>query len=155
MENTSWVVIVGLVVLLSSFNVEAYNDSSINNGDHFKNGILFVERGLLFNINSRVVVPIIFKTTQIENSYLNLLNELENICAEVKLENKTELNEFLVDVETLKYGVELTFKRVVKFFNGIKVTRTRQKRGAINFIGDIGSVLFGLSTEEQLGEVKL
>ena len=34
------------------------------------------------------------------------------------------------------------------------MTRTRQKRGAINFIGDIGSVLFGLSTEEQLGEVK-
>ena len=63
-----------MVVLLGSFNVEANNNSSINNGEHFKNGILYVNTGLLYNINSRVVVPIVFKTSQIENGYLNLMN---------------------------------------------------------------------------------
>ena len=81
-----------IIMMLLSSSCGIGNESSATT--HFKNGIIFIDQGTLFNINTRVIVPVLFKSNPIENNYLNILNALEVIIEDLKAKNRTELTVF-------------------------------------------------------------
>ena len=147
-----------LLILLMGNTIEGATVKSNVTDDvvrHFESGVLFLKIGSLYNVNTRVIVPIEFRSKHIIDGFNQIVNSIEKVKLEVKVQNKTEHLDFISDLETLKNGVENTFKQVLEFFNGIRITRAsrRYTRGAVDIIGDLGNILFGLATEDQVNEV--
>ena len=137
-------------------NLPVAHVKGLKSGDLYK-GILFIKRGELSAQNSRVIVPVTLRYKVLISQYNRLLSSLSEILNFLKVGNFTQLNlGYEADVHRLQKLLHLNTVRVTEFFYSYRLSHNshRPKRGAIDFVGTIGSALFGLATDEQVRNVE-
>ena len=120
------------------------------------NGVLFLRQGTMNLISNRVIVPVTFRYNGLVDQFNRLLNSLGKIRVYLKEANITE-DSYRQEIELLQLNLHETASRVQKFFYGYQITHAvpvnRRRRGAVNFVADIGQVLFGFATDSQINNV--
>ena len=122
----------------------------VDNRD-LSNGVVYIEQNDLVLSNNYVIVPITFTFEHLINNVFKIREGIDNTLGFVPSNNSDPfLNMLVNDLNVLKEEVIGEISKIYDFFYSLRPVNTRQKRGAINFIGEIASTLFGVATTEQL-----
>ena len=125
-------------------------------GGSLRSGVLFLRQGELQLISNRVIVPVTFRYNGLVDQFSRLLNSLGKIKLFLREANITE-ESYKQEIDVLQSSLHEKASRVQKFFYGFQISHgvpaSRRRRGAINFVADIGNVLFGLATDAQIENV--
>ncbi|CAL4074821.1 unnamed protein product [Meganyctiphanes norvegica] len=134
---------------ITKFNRQNYESNAFHKGN------LFLPRGTVIIANSQIIVPIHFYHQSLVNHYATLVKGIEEILTELKPFNSTDFGLFKEDIEAMGLEIKSKVGYIFDFFYGLKskYRNIRVKRGAVNIIGDIGNVLFGLATQDQINDI--
>ena len=125
------------------------HNSRLENETRFEKGSLFLLKGRLKVVNNHVIVPCQYDYKVLLSRFGMLITGINGVIKELISRNKTE---YITELNSVKEEIRRKVAGIDSVFHGYQITHKtgRRKRGAMNFVGSIANVLFGVAEETQV-----